>query len=125
MVFQTAHITPTSEYYILENGGEIQENYYAHQLYTTVNYATKNRVINWLVGGLNFQVEHHLFPNICHVHSPGLQPIVEKTAAEYNLPYYNFPTFWGAVAAHYRMLRELAHGEVIEPQYKSKVTIAA
>ncbi len=125
LVFQTAHITPTSEYYILEDGGEVQENFYAHQLFTTANYATKNRVLNWLVGGLNFQVEHHLFPNICHVHYPGIQHIVKETAAEYNLPYYDIPTFWGAVGAHYRMLRELGKGDVIEPAYRSKVDIAA
>ena len=120
LVFQTAHITPTSEFYVVEDG-HVEENFYAHQLYTTANYSTKSKTISWLVGGLNFQVEHHLFPTVCHVHYPAISKIVKETAEEYNLPYYDIPTFWGAVGAHYRMLRHLGRAEVQPRQYRSKV----
>jgi linoleoyl-CoA desaturase len=58
----------------------------------------------WFIGGLNFQVEHHLFPNICHVHYKKLSKIVKATAAEYGLPYHSEPTFFSAIKSHFKML---------------------
>mgnify|MGYP006284107397 CR=1 FL=1 len=106
-IFQTAHVVPTSEYPLPDEEGNLEHNWAVHQLSTTSDFARKNKVLSWLIGGLNFQVEHHLFPNISHVHYPRIAPIVEETARKYDLPYSVQPTFGKAVAAHFRMLRAL------------------
>ena len=79
-------------------------------LYTTANFANDNHILNWYVGGLNFQVEHHLFPTICHVHYKALSKIVKQTAEEYGIPYNYQPTFTGAVVNHAKMLYKLGKG---------------
>jgi linoleoyl-CoA desaturase len=82
-------------------------------LYTTANFANENPVATFLFGGLNFQIEHHLFPQICHIHYPAISKIVQKTAKEFNLPYYSFDTIGGAIGAHYRFMQKNGRGEVI------------
>jgi linoleoyl-CoA desaturase len=74
---------------------------------TTSNFSRKNKWLSWYVGGLNFQVEHHLFPSICHVHYPALSNIVKETAQEYGLPYHEQATFMEAFRSHVRLLKSL------------------
>ena len=76
-----------------------------HQLATTVDFSRSNGVLSWLLGGLNFQVEHHLFPRICHVHYPQLSAIVEQTCRDCQVPFRTHPSFLAGVASHYRWLR--------------------
>src|SRR5262245_44085601 len=74
---------------------------------TRVNFARHNPVLCWWLGGLNFQIEHHLFPRVCHVHYPALSRIVEATCQEYGVRYRAHPTFWAGLVSHYRWLRAL------------------
>lgn len=107
-IFQSAHVMENMEY--PEPNAEdssLENNWAVHQLYNTTNFARKKKLFSWFVGGLNFQIEHHLFPNICHVHYSALSELVKKTAEEYNLPYYEEPTFRSALATHVRMLKQL------------------
>jgi linoleoyl-CoA desaturase len=84
------------------------ENAWAiHQIKTTTNFANKSRLFSWYVGGLNFQIEHHLFPNVCHVHYKRISKIVKETALEFGLPYKSEPTFIGALVGHGKLLKEL------------------
>lgn len=106
-VFQTAHVVPTSEYPLPDEAGEMNNNWALHQLLTTSDFAPKNKVLSWLIGGLNFQVEHHLFPNISHVHYPKISHFVKELTAKYRLPYHVQPGFVAAVVSHGRMLRYL------------------
>jgi linoleoyl-CoA desaturase len=107
IVFQCAHVVENADYPKPLSTGNMKDNWFAHQLHTTSNFATKSRIFSWFVGGLNFQVEHHLFPNICHVHYKKLSPIVKATAKEFGLPYNNFKTFFGALMCHTRHLKKL------------------
>ena len=107
MVFQPAHVVPTSEFPLPDKKGKIQNNWAIHQLQTTSNFAPKSRIFSWFVGGLNYQIEHHLFPGICHIHYKALSTIVRRTALEFGLPYHIQPTFAIALANHTRMLRSL------------------
>ncbi len=109
-VFQTAHVMPTSEFPLPDDEGKMEQSWAIHELVTTTNFAPRSRVLSWLIGGLNFQIEHHLFANICHVHYPKLSPIVARTAQEFGLPYYTQPTFAHAIVAHLRMLKQLGRG---------------
>ena len=106
-IFQTAHLVPTSDYPLPDENGVMNNNWAAHQLYTTCNFAPRNRVFTWLIGGLNHQVEHHLFPNISHVHYPKLSVIVRKKAQEFGIPYHVNKSFLSAVGQHIKMLKLL------------------
>jgi linoleoyl-CoA desaturase len=108
LVFQPAHVIPNTEYPQPDEEGRLENNWAIHQILTTANFGQKQRVLSWFLGGLNFQIEHHLFPSICHVHYRKLAPIVEQTAKEFNLPYYSEKTWWGAIRNHGSMLRTLA-----------------
>ncbi|MWB95293.1 acyl-CoA desaturase [Flavobacterium sp. GA093] len=107
IVFQLAHVVEETSNPVPNEEGEIENTWAIHQLYTTANFAPKNKIINWFTGGLNHQIEHHIFPNISHVHYGKIAEIVKETAKECNLPYYEFKTMRGAVLAHYKHLRDL------------------
>jgi linoleoyl-CoA desaturase len=78
-----------------------------HQVETTVNFLRHSRVASWLLGGLNFQIEHHLLPRVCHVHYPALSPLVEDTCREFGVRYQEHPSFWAGIASHYLWLRRM------------------
>lgn len=107
VIFQPAHLMEEVEYPGPNANGQLQYSWTVHQLYTTINFANDNLLLNWYAGGLNFQIEHHLFPNICHVHYRNLAPIVRETAAEFNLPYHAKPGFFEALSAHTHQLKLL------------------
>ncbi|MES2587862.1 MAG: acyl-CoA desaturase [Bacteroidota bacterium] len=107
MIFQPAHVVPTSNYPVPDDSGVVDADWAVSQLFNTANFAPKARLLSWYVGGLNFQIEHHLFPNICHVHYKKLAKIVRETAEEYNLPYISQTTFADALREHTKMLRDL------------------
>jgi len=107
VVFQLAHVVEETENPIPDENGEIENTWAIHQLFTTANFAPKNWLVNYYTGGLNHQVEHHLFPNISHVHYDKIAEIVKQTAKECELPYYEFKTTRAAIASHFKHLREL------------------
>jgi len=107
IVFQTAHVMPNVEYPLPDANGNMSDEWAIHQLATTTNFAPQNRLLFWLIGGLNYQVEHHLMPNVCHIHYKKLSHIVAETAKEYGIPYNIKKTFGSALGDHIRMLRQL------------------
>lgn len=107
VIFQPAHVVEGTEFPLPDDGGNIYNTWAIHQLHTTTNFAQKNKLLSWYVGGLNFQVEHHLFSNICHVHYEELSAIVKATAEEYGHPYKSKRRFRDAMASHYEILKEL------------------
>lgn len=106
-VFQMAHVVEGTEQPMPDANGIIHHDWAVHELRTTSDFARKNLFLNWYVGGLNFQIEHHLFPNISHVHYRKIAPIVEKTAHEFGLVYNLKPTFTKALVSHIKRLKEL------------------
>lgn len=106
-IFQSAHVMPDVEFPLADGEGNMDNHWAIHQLLTTTNFAPRSRIFSWLIGGLNYQIEHHLFPNICHVHYKNISGIVKKTAQEYDLPYYTKRNFLSAVRNHVQMLRNL------------------
>jgi len=107
MIFQSAHVVEETEFPLPDEKGNLENHWAIHQLRTTMNFATRNPILTWLVGGLNHQVEHHLFPSICHIHYPEISKIVEQTAQEFNVPYKSATTFAGALWSHEKMLWKL------------------
>lgn len=106
-VFQTAHVMDETEYPIPDAEGNMENSWAIHQLLTTANFAPRSRIMSWFIGGLNYQIEHHLFPNICHIHYPKISRIVSETARSFGLPYNIQPTFLAALLNHGRMLKQL------------------
>lgn len=108
IVFQLAHTVEHTEFpEPVPGSGNIESEWAVHQLQTTANFSTNNKVISWLVGGLNFQIEHHLFPKISHVHYPAISKIIKKTCAEYNIPYHEFRHMHQAVISHAMHLKKV------------------
>lgn len=105
LVFQLAHIMDEADMPIPDSEGNIKNNWAIHQLKTTVNFASSNKLVNWFTGGLNHQIEHHIFPNISHVHYNKIAEIVKKTVKEFKLPYNEFKTTKDAIIAHFNYLR--------------------
>ncbi|NOK39154.1 acyl-CoA desaturase [Corallococcus exercitus] len=128
IVFQLAHVVEDAEFPVPDTEGKVEDAWMVHQLRTTANFARKNRLLSWYVGGLNFQVEHHLFPKVCSIHYPALSEIVKATAEEHGLPYIEAVTFRGAVASHYRMLKRLGRPPAVDAvpqQPKPDMAVAA
>jgi linoleoyl-CoA desaturase len=107
VVFQLAHTVEETEFPMPDENNELENAWAVHQLKTTANFSRNNKWISWYVGGLNFQVEHHLFPKICHVHYPNIAPIVEQTAKEYGVPYLENETFGQALKSHINFLKKM------------------
>jgi linoleoyl-CoA desaturase len=108
VVFQLAHIGGDAEF--PEPTGDpahIENEWAIHQVQTTMDFAPRNRLLSWYIGGLNYQIEHHLMPNICHVNYPRLAPIVRTTCEEFGIRYNCHDTWRAALAGHWRELRRL------------------
>ncbi len=106
IVFQLAHSVEPADFPLPDEDTRKMENSWAaHQVETTVDFARGSRIASWYTGGLNFQIEHHLFPNICHIHYPEMSKIVEQTALEHGVHYNAHPSVWAAIRSHYRWLR--------------------
>ena len=106
-VFQLAHIVPATKMPEPDEHGNMEHTWAVHQLYTTANFAPNNWFINFYTGGLNHQVEHHIFPHISHVHYNKLAEIVKQTASEFNLPYNEYKTTRRAIIEHFKHLSDL------------------
>ncbi|PJJ09457.1 linoleoyl-CoA desaturase [Flavobacterium sp. 1] len=107
IVFQLAHVVDEAANPQPNEAGEMENTWAIHQLFTTVNFAPKNKIVNWYTGGLNHQIEHHIFPHISHIHYGKIAKIVKETAKECQLPYYEYKTMSAAIVAHFKHLRTL------------------
>ncbi|WP_194775189.1 fatty acid desaturase family protein [Pararhodonellum marinum] len=108
VVFQLAHSVEETAYPLPDKvSNRLEDDWAMHQLRTTANFATKNQVLSWLIGGLNFQIEHHLFPHISHVHYPAISQIIKDTCAEYNIPYLEHKKIKLAFVSHVNHLKTL------------------
>jgi linoleoyl-CoA desaturase len=118
IIFQPAHVIEGTEYPLPDEQRTLQNNWAVHQLLTTTNFGNSSRWFSWYVGGLNFQIEHHLFPTICHVHYRKIASIVKSTAHEFGLPYKSSRTFIGALASHARLLKQLGRRPAMIPLHQ-------
>jgi linoleoyl-CoA desaturase len=112
VVFQLAHCVEQAKFPLpRQDTGRIENAWAIHQVETTVDFARHSRVAAWLLGGLNFQIEHHLFPRICHVNYPAISRLVEQTCLELGVKYSEHESFWSGVASHFRWLRRMGAGQ--------------
>lgn len=114
IIFMLAHVVEEAHFLNPNKAGQLEYSWTVHQLFTTVNFATDNWLAAFLTGGLNSQVEHHLYPNICSIHYPQISKIVRKTAKEYGIPYLE-SSFFGAIASHFKFLKRMGREKDYQP----------
>ena len=108
VVFQLAHCVEQAEFPLpRQDTGRIDNAWAIHQVETSVDFARHSGVAAWLLGGLNFQIEHHLFPRICHANYPAISKLVEETCREYGVKYSEHESVWAGVVSHFRWLRQM------------------
>ena len=108
IVFQLAHVVEPTQFPAPDaQSNKVPTEWAIHQLATTANFATRSRITSWLLGGLNFQVEHHLFPRISHVHYPQINRLVKESCQEFGIQYTEFPTMLGALKSHVLHIRKM------------------
>lgn len=114
IIFQLAHTVEDNAFPEPDPETGYMENEWAvHEVETTANFAPRSKVAAWYLGGLNYQIEHHLFPRICHIHYPAISKIVQKVCNEFGIAYVSYPSIGAAIAAHYRFLKRLGEKEEI------------
>ncbi len=115
IIFQPAHVIEGTEFPLPDDTKTLENNWAVHQLKTTTNFGNQSKWFSWYVGGLNFEIEHHLFPTICHVHYNKIASIVKSTAHEFGLPYKSSRTFFQALVGHARILKQLGARPILIP----------
>jgi len=112
IVFQLAHVVEETEFEFVDETLNIENEWAIHQIKTTANFSPGSKIISWFVGGLNFQIEHHLFPRISHIHYPAISKIVEAKCREFGIRYNSIPNIMKAVNSHFRFLKEIGRQPV-------------
>ena len=107
IIFQLAHVVPATDMPLPDEKGNMKHTWAVHQLYTTANFAPNSKIINFFTGGLNHQIEHHIFPHISHIHYHKIAKIVKETTREFGLPYNEYKTMFAAIVEHFRQLGDL------------------
>lgn len=123
-VFQCGHLTEEAHYPEVEDG-KVTDSWVVHIIKTTGDFAPKNKLLIWLVGGINLHVIHHLYPTICHIHYKGLTPHLKKTVAAHGLDYREIPTFTQAIGSHIALLKQLGaeNKEMADGNYSKKSSL--
>jgi linoleoyl-CoA desaturase len=108
IVFQLAHVVERTQFPSPnQQEGVAKQEWAIHQLNTTANFGTSSKWLYWLLGGLNFQIEHHLFPRISHIHYPQVSRFVKEACRESNIAYIEYTSMFKAIASHLTHLKRL------------------
>ncbi|PIB34018.1 fatty acid desaturase [Reichenbachiella sp. 5M10] len=113
IVFQLAHVVEDTAFHASDTKGGSPTEWAIHQVNSTANFATSSKILHWLLGGLNFQIEHHLFPRISHIHYPTISRLVKETCAEFNVTYNEYNTMMKAISSHLLHLRKLGKAAAV------------
>jgi linoleoyl-CoA desaturase len=111
VIFQLAHVVEGPDYPMPDEQGQMEHAWLLHEMHTTANFAAANKPLSWYIGGLNYQIEHHLFPQVCSIHYPAISKLVRESAEAHGVPYHYHPTLMDAVRSHLRMLKKLGQPE--------------
>ena len=115
-VFSLAHTVEGTAFPVPDpESGAIGKEWAIHEVETTANFAPRSRLAAWYLGGLNSQIEHHLFPNVCHLHYPRLRRVVEETCRDFSVRYLSYPTFASALRSHHRHLKAMGQRRFAAP----------
>ena len=107
VVFQMAHCGAHATFPTLSEDGEVPTSWAIHEVESTADFARRSRLLTWYLGGLNYQIEHHLFPRVSHIHYPELAPIVQSACREFGVRYTVHDGFFPAVSSHWHWLQQM------------------
>lgn len=110
VIFQLAHVVEGTDHPLPNSEGVIDNAWTVHEMETSSDFARRNKVLSWYIGGLNYQIEHHLFPKVCSIHYPAISPIIREVAEKYHIRYNYQPTLMAAIRSHFVMLRQFGKG---------------
>jgi len=113
VIFQLAHVVEGPSHFAAAEQETMEDSWLVHEMKTTADFARDNKLLCWYVGGLNFQIEHHLFPKVCSIHYPAISSIVQEVAEKHGIPYHHHPTLIAAVRSHLHMLKEYSRPESV------------
>jgi fatty acid desaturase len=125
LTFKLAHVVEDTDYLLPEAEGAMKHTWLVHQRMNTSSFPPRNLLLSWHVGGLNYQIEHHLFPKVCSVHYPAVSRVVRQAAAAHGVPYHEQPTLRQAIRSHYRMLKHFGRKAGSDASGKQGVKICA
>lgn len=114
IIFQLAHVVEGTEHPTENAEGNIENAWTIHQMETTSDFAHRNKLLCWYIGGLNYQIEHHLFPKICSIHYPAISPIVQRVAQKHDVPFHYHDTLFEAIASHYKTLKKFGRSAQVD-----------
>lgn len=106
VIFQLAHVVEGTDHPSPNAEGMIENTWTVHEMETSSDFARSNKLLSWYIGGLNYQIEHHLFPKVCSIHYPEISKIVRETAGKYNIRYNYQPSLAAAIRSHFVMLKK-------------------
>ena len=113
LIFQLPHIVGESDFPLPNpETGKMDNPWAEHQNNVTADFGWESPVMSYFIGGLNFHLEHHLLPTVCHIHYSSLTKIVEDTCRDHGLAYYRHKSFWTGLAAHYRWLKKMGMRQI-------------
>lgn len=118
VIFQLAHVVEGPEHFTSTGQDTMEDAWLVHEMKTTANFARDNKLLCWYVGGLNFQIEHHLFPKTCSIHYPAISSIVREVAEDHGIPYHHHKTLRAAMRSHYNMLKLFGQPEAVQEEMK-------
>jgi linoleoyl-CoA desaturase len=107
VTFQLAHCVEEADFVAPEQLSASRRVWAVHEVETTVDFCPRNPLLTWVLGGLNFQIEHHLFPGIPHTHYARIAEIVQRNALRHGVRYTVHRSLREALRSHYRHLRTL------------------
>jgi linoleoyl-CoA desaturase len=113
LIFQLSHVVEGPVQFAAANQSMMDDAWFVHEMKTTANFARSNKLLCWYAGGLNFQIEHHLFPKVCSIHYPAICRIVQEVAEQFGIPYHHHPTFLGAIRSHWRTLKRFGDPDAL------------
>ncbi|MEP7128120.1 MAG: acyl-CoA desaturase [Chitinophagales bacterium] len=105
MALLTAHVGEDAVFPEPDQDGIMKDTWAVHQVRTTHDFATNSPFFNFILGGFNFHVAHHLFPSVSHVNYPAITKIIKQTCFEFGIEYKN-EALGKAMLSHFKLLRK-------------------
>ncbi len=105
-LFIGTHHCEGIQYPTADERGVMPHGWAYHQVVTALDWLPLSKLANFLAGGSNTHVAHHLFPNISHIHYVQITKIIQEEAERFGIP-YNESSFLGMIASHYRHLKKM------------------
>lgn len=101
--FMTHHVVGTA-YPTTDEGGYINTSWTMNQIRSSNDMHPFSEVANFILGGFNNHIAHHLFPHIHHIYYPKMNKIIYEVLQNHGIK-PNQTSYWGGILSHLKLLR--------------------